>query len=99
VHGSKSDSGSSRNWSSGVCDGVILLHIFSKIAKSWLNIEPCTSVLWLFLGPCYRGVRVFPKVGNESLEGEWAETFDSDEGYVILSLFLSGFVEVIVDLA
>jgi len=100
-----SDSGSSHDWSSSegnlimICNmRSLLLHILENVSHSWLNVEPSTSVLWLLLGPCDSGIAVLPEVRNEPLEWEWAQTLNSQNGNIVLSISSSLSLEVVVDL-
>jgi len=100
VGGGVTDGRRSHDWSTSIlCFRVCLLQVLSDISESWLNVEPWTCILWLLLGPGDACIFVFLQLSDYFLEWEWAQTLNSEDGYVVLTFLLPSSLKVIVDLA
>lgn len=73
-----------------------MLDEIKDVSKSRFSIKPCPCILWLLLSPCDRGVLILFELSNNLLEGERTETFNSQDGDVILSSFGSGGLKIVV---
>jgi len=69
------------------------------ISESWLEVSPCTSILWLFLSPSDSSIGVLFQLIHDLLEWEWAETLNSKNSNINSIVFGSSCFEIIVNLS
>lgn len=72
--------------------------MLSNVQEARLYVIPGTGILWLFLGPGDFGVFVLFQLCNDFLEGEWAESFNTQDCDIILALLLSSCLQIVVNL-
>ena len=81
---SKANCCSSRNRSTSIADiGICPVQVLESVSNSGLDVEPAACILWLLLDPGDWSILVSLEVGDESLEREWAQALNSEDGNVI----------------
>jgi len=99
MEASKTNCGSSHDWSSCIFNlGILLANMLLNVSESWLNISPWSSILWLLLTPSYLSILVILKFADDFLEWEWAERFCSENSNIISSKFFSLSFKIVVNL-
>jgi len=82
--------------------GEVLLRVLSmlkSVSKSWLSVQPGSSILGFLLSPGDGGIFILLQLSNDLLKWEWTEAFNSEDSDIIFIIISSGSLKFIINLS